>query len=344
MQNPEQLIRTNILQLKPYSSAREEYSGDASVFLDANENPFPTPYNRYPDPLQKELKEMVSKLKRLPAEQIFLGNGSDEAIDLLFRIFCEPGRDNAILHNPTYGMYQVCADIQDVEIKKVSLLNDYRLDVEGMLSAADENSKLLFICNPNNPTGNSFDKADILRIINEFQGIVVIDEAYIDFASHEGFRSELKNHQSLVLLHTFSKAWGLAGVRLGMAFAHEKIIQFFNKVKYPYNLNVLAQQLALEKLPDVLSKEKMVTEILQQREVVKNKLLELPLTLKIYPTDTNFLLVKMKNARAVYQYLTDEKIIVRDRSNVHLCDDCLRITIGTEKENEKLIESLLTYS
>jgi len=337
------LVRPSILKLKPYSSARDEFSGSASVFLDANENPYNNGYNRYPDPLQRSLKEKIAQLKRLEAENIFLGNGSDEAIDLLFRIFCEPGVDNVIIHNPTYGMYEVCAGIQNTEVRKVSLTENHELDDEAMLQAANAHSKLMFICSPNNPTGNSFDIRKITRILNEFKGIVVLDEAYIDFAVHDGLRSYLKNYPNLVLLHTFSKAWGLAGIRLGMAFAHKEIIQLYNKVKYPYNVNLLTQQMVHERIDTVLDKESMVMKILEQREKLREAISSLPFVQKVFHSDANFLLVKMQNARKIYDYLMTNQVIVRDRSKVHLCTDSLRITIGTEEENNQIVTLLKAY-
>lgn len=340
-----------------YSSARHEFSGNASIFLDANENPFGSPlpplhvekgaggvrFNRYPDPIQMQVKEKLSQIKGVPPQNIFLGNGSDEAIDLLYRIFCEPGRDNVIIFPPTYGMYEVCAEMNDVNIKKVSLTKDYQLDIDEVENAIDPFTKLIFICSPNNPTGNSINRSDVEIILNNYNGIVVIDEAYINYAKQKSFITELTEYPNLVILQTLSKAWGLAGLRLGMAFASEKIIDLMSKVKYPYNINTASQLLALDALNNIEWVNEHITLTVNEREKLKNELLRLPFTEKVYPSDANFLLVKMKNARMIYEYLSENGIIVRDRSKVILCNDCLRITIGTEKENIELIEALSKY-
>lgn len=334
------LLRKNIQSLKPYSSARDEYTGDAMVFLDANENPFNEPYNRYPDPLQRTVKEKVAALKKVTPNNIFLGNGSDEPIDLLIRAFCEPGLDNIVTINPTYGMYQVAADISGIELRKVSLTEEYELDKEAVLAATNQNTKLIFLCSPNNPTGNSLNKETMLELAKSFEGIVVIDEAYIDFAPGKTLINELEHNSNLVILQTFSKAWGMAGIRLGMAFANPELIGVLNKIKYPYNLNILTQQKALELLDKKVTVQKWVKLLIAEREKMAELLAELPFVIKVYPSDANFLLVKMYDARGVYDFLVEEGIIVRDRSNVHLCSDSLRITIGTSEENESLLNTL----
>lgn len=342
--NLESLVRENIKKMTAYSSARHEFSGDASIFLDANENSFGSPlpenFNRYPDPLQKQLKEKLSMIKGVPAQNIFLGNGSDEAIDLLYRIFCEPGRDNALIFPPTYGMYEVCAEMNNVNVKKVNLTKEYQLDIENIEQAIDPFTKLIFICSPNNPTGNSIIRSDIEIILNNFNGIVVIDEAYINYAKQKTFIPELTEYPNLVVMQTLSKAWGLAGLRLGMAFASENIISLMNKVKYPYNINTATQLLALDALNNIEWVNEHIVNTVNEREKLREKLLGLSFTEGIYPSDANFLLVKMRNAPVVYQQLVEKGIIVRDRSKVVLCNDCLRITIGTFDENEKLIETL----
>ncbi|MCE4564295.1 histidinol-phosphate transaminase [Maribellus sp. CM-23] len=334
------LLRKNILNLKPYSSARDEYTGEAMVFLDANENPFNEPYNRYPDPLQRVVKEKISKLKNIDSSNIFLGNGSDEPIDLLIRAFCEPGVDNIVSIDPTYGMYQVAAEISDVKLKKVSLTAEYELDAEAILAATDSNTKLIFLCSPNNPTANSLNKESILKVVKLFNGLVILDEAYIDFAPGKTLLNELTDYPNLVILQTFSKAWGMAGIRLGMAFASVEIVSVLNKIKYPYNLNILTQQKALELLEQNEQVEAWVKLLIDEREKMAEKLKALPFVVKVFPSDANFLLVKMHDARGIYQYLVDEGIIVRDRSKVYLCDDSLRITIGSKEENKILRKTL----
>lgn len=335
-----QLLRKNIQSLKPYSSARDEYSGEAMVFLDANENPFNEPYNRYPDPLQKEVKDKIAKLKNTSAENIFLGNGSDEPIDLLVRAFCEPGVDNIVSMNPTYGMYQVAADICGVELNKVSLNDDFELGAQEVLDACNEHTKLIFLCSPNNPTGNSLNPEVLHVIISSFKGIVIIDEAYIDFAPGKTFLQEIEKYPNLVILQTFSKAWGMAGIRLGMAFAQTPIISVLNKIKYPYNLNILTQQKALELLDKKVTVQKWVKLLIAEREKMEQLLVQFPFVEIVYPSDANFLLAKMHDAKGIYDFLVDEGIIVRDRSKVHLCEDTLRITIGTSEENENLLNAL----
>jgi histidinol-phosphate aminotransferase len=338
--NLDKLLRNNIKALKPYSSARDEFSGEAEVFLDANENPYNAPYNRYPDPLQWELKAKISELKHVVPEKIFLGNGSDEPIDIIFRAFCEPGVDNVVSIDPTYGMYQVAADINNVEVRKVKLDETYNFKARDLLNAANLYTKAIFICSPNNPTANLLDKAEIIKLLNDFDGIVVIDEAYIDFSPESSLLPELDKYENLILLQTFSKAWGMAGIRLGMAFAQSEIICVFNKIKYPYNINILTQQKALELLVKAPEKEEWVKIILEERNKMVRKLFKLPFVQVVYPSDANFVLVKMHDARGIYEYLTEQKIIVRDRSKVALCDDCLRITIGSPKENKKLRKAL----
>lgn len=341
------IIRPHLLDLKPYSSARDEYSGAEGIFLDANENPFGSvvsnSYNRYPDPYQGEVKKYLSEVKNVAPSKIFLGNGSDEAIDLLIRLFCQPAKDQVIICPPTYGMYQVSAQINQVRVKQIPLLAPgFDLDVDTILS--DTECKMVFLCSPNNPTGHSFAPDVIIKIINNFKGIVVLDEAYIDFSVQEGLLKKLDRFPNLVILQTFSKAWGLAGLRLGMAFAAEEIIYYLNKIKPPYNINEVTQQLAIEALKNHDQKNRFVTEIIQERKHLTDSLLKIRGVEKIYPTDANFLLVKFKEAKKTYTSLLNHKIIVRDRSNVILCDDCLRITVGTKEENQKLISGLVAIS
>lgn len=337
----EQLVRPNIWNLAPYSSARNEYSGkDAEVFLDANENPYNQPYNRYPDPLQRELKEDIAHIKGIPAECIFLGNGSDEAIDLAYRCFTRPGIDNVVAIEPTYGMYKVCADINDVAYRPVLLDEHFQLSAEKLLDACDGNTKIIWICSPNNPTGNSMNRDEMLAVIEGFEGFVIIDEAYEDFANQESMRKELSRHDNLIILNTFSKAWGNAAIRLGMAFAHPEIIQIFNKVKYPYNVNLLTQRHAREAISGISDMEKWIKFLLQERSMVMTAFAQLPCCEEVYPTDANFFLARMTNAQSIYDYLVAQGIIVRNRTRVQLCQNCLRITIGTKNENTALIEAL----
>ncbi len=336
----QQLIRKNIQALKPYSSARDEYTGEAMVFLDANENPFNAPYNRYPDPLQRELKVAISKQKSCEADQIFLGNGSDEPIDLLFRAFCEPGKDNIVTIDPTYGMYQVAADINNIEVSKVKLNDNYGFSAEALLEKTDKHTKLIFVCSPNNPTGNLLDNNELIKLIQTFDGLVILDEAYIDFAPGASLLPKLSDYENLVILQTFSKAWGMAGIRLGMAFANPEIIRVFNKIKYPYNINMLTQQKALELIEQEADKNQWVELLIQERKALEEKLSKLPFVVKVFPSDANFLLVKMYDARGIYDFLVENGIIVRDRSKVVLCDDSLRITVGSPEENQILLDKL----
>lgn len=338
--NLDKLLRNNIKALKPYSSARDEFSGEAEVFLDANENPFNAPYNRYPDPLQWAVKGKIAELKNIAPEKIFLGNGSDEPIDIIFRAFCEPGVDNMVSIDPTYGMYQVAADINNVEVRKVKLNEDFGFSAQKLLDATNLYTKAIFVCSPNNPTANLLDKSEIVKLLTGFDGLIVVDEAYIDFAPESSLLPELDNYPNLIVLQTFSKAWGMAGIRLGMAFARPEIIRVFNKVKYPYNINILTQQKALELLDNSQEKEEWVKTIVDERAKMVKKLFKLSFVQVVYPSDANFILVKMHDARGIYEYLTEQKIIVRDRSKIALCDDCLRITIGSPKENKKLRKAL----
>ena len=340
----EQLVRPNIWSLAPYSSARDEYSGkEAHVFLDANENPYNAPYNRYPDPLQRELKQVLSQVTGVPAETIFLGNGSDEAIDLPYRVFCEPGQDNVVAIAPTYGMYQVCADINNVEYRTVLLDENYQFQADKLLAACDEHTKIIWICSPNNPTGNSLDRDEILKVIEGFQGIVIVDEAYIDFAQQLSLRQELPSHPNLIILQTMSKAWGSAAIRLGMAFASKDIISIYNKVKYPYNVNLLTQQQAMEMLKDPFEVDKTVKLLLQERSRLMQAFQELPICQQVFRTDANFFLARMTDAQAIYDYLVDRGIIVRNRTRVQLCQNCLRVTIGTRTENNELLSALRQF-
>ncbi len=342
MKTIKELVRPNIWSLAPYSSARNEYSGHvAHVFLDANENPFNGPYNRYPDPLQESLKERLSEVKNVPAENIFLGNGSDEAIDLVYRCFCEPKKDNVVAICPTYGMYEVCADINDVEYRKVMLDENYQITAEKLLAACDANTKAIWICSPNNPTGNNIMGEEIEKVIENFDGIVVVDEAYIDFSNQKSFKHYVGNdNYNVIVLQTMSKAWGSAAIRLGMAFAKKEIIGIFNKVKYPYNVNMLTQEQAMKRLKDTQPVEQWVNILLQERERTIEAFGELPICEKIYPTDANFFLAKVKDAQRAYDYLVDKGIIVRNRTRIALCNNCLRVTIGTREENNELIGAL----
>ena len=339
-----ELIRPNILSLKPYSSARDEYKGvTASVFLDANENPYNSPNNRYPDPLQTELKTLVSRVKKVASERIFLGNGSDEAIDILYRTFCVPGADNAVAIDPTYGMYEVCADINDVEYRKVLLDENFQFKASELLAKTDDRTKLIFLCSPNNPTGNNLCKKEIETVLQEFAGIVVIDEAYIDFSNEISFTTMLDKYPNMVVLQTFSKAWGCAAIRLGMAFASEKIISVFNKVKYPYNVNHLTQTEAINMIGKEYQIKEWVRTLLSERARLIEKFGKLTCCEHIYPTDANFFLAKVSDAKKIYDYLVGNGIIVRNRTNVTLCHNCLRVTIGSRPENDKLIEALENY-
>lgn len=338
------LQRENIKTLKPYSTARDEFKGQASVFLDANENsfgsPLPANYNRYPDPLQLDLKDAISKIKGVPIENTFLGNGSDEAIDLLFRAFCNPGKDNVIILPPTYGMYEVSANINDIEIRKIDLLPNFQLDLEKIAEAIDVNTKLIFICSPNNPTGNSIDRKDIETILANFKGLVVIDEAYINFAKQKTFIQELTEYANLVVLQTFSKAWGLAALRLGMAFSSVPVIDILNKVKPPYNINQATQDLAIAALANIQQVNEWIKTTVKERDRLSAEFEKLAIVKKVYPSDANFILVEVNDAVSTYTHLVDNGIIVRDRSKVVLCEGCLRITIGTLDENNQLLNIL----
>jgi histidinol-phosphate aminotransferase len=344
MFNLNEVLRENIKKLTPYSSARDEFKGEASIYLDANENSYGSPltkwYNRYPDPMQWEVKDKLSGIKGVPSENIFLGNGSDECIDILLRACCDPGKDNIVICPPTYGMYEVSANINDVEIRKVPLTSNYQLDLPAIEAAIDDHTKIIFLCSPNNPTGNSLIREDIEVILNNYFGIVVIDEAYINFSAHRSFVQELEDYPNLVVLQTLSKAWGLAALRLGMAFSNKEIIQVMNRIKPPYNINQATQELVLKALEEVEQVNDMIREIVSQRAKLETALLEVPMVLKVYPSDANFLLVKVTDAKGTYQKLLDKGIVVRDRSSVILCEDCLRITIGTESENIKLVQVL----
>lgn len=344
MFNLNEILRENIKKLTPYSSARDEFKGEASIYLDANENSYGSPltkwYNRYPDPMQLDVKDKLSGIKGVPSENIFLGNGSDECIDILLRACCDPGKDNIVICPPTYGMYEVSANINDVEIRKVPLTPTYQLDLPAIEAAIDDHTKIIFLCSPNNPTGNSLIREDIEIILNNYFGIVVIDEAYINFSAHRSFVQELEDYPNLVVLQTLSKAWGLAALRLGMAFSDKEIIQVMNKIKPPYNINQATQELVLKALDEVEQVNDMIREIVSQRAKLEAALLEVPMVLKVYPSDANFLLVKVSDAKGTYQKLLDKGIVVRDRSSVILCEDCLRITVGTESENIKLLQVL----
>ncbi|WP_410221064.1 histidinol-phosphate transaminase [Pedobacter sp.] len=338
------LQRDNIKNLSPYSTARDEFKGEASIFLDANENsfgsPLPADYNRYPDPLQLDLKDAISKIKGVPIENMFLGNGSDEAIDLLIRAFCNPGKDNIIILPPTYGMYEVSANINDIEVKKVNLLPNYQLDLERIAESIDSNTKIIFICSPNNPTGNSLIRSDIETILANFKGLVVIDEAYINFSRQKSFIQELTEYANLVVLQTFSKAWGLAAIRLGMAFSSTPVIDILNKVKPPYNINQPTQDLALAALENIQQVNEWIRITVIERERLSNALARIEVVKKVYPSDSNFLLVEINDAQNLYYKLLEQGIVVRDRSKVTLCDNCLRITIGTTEENNELLKAI----
>ncbi len=339
-----ELTRPNIWALKPYSSARDEYSGkEASVFLDANENPYNAPNNRYPDPLQRELKALLAPAKGVRPEQVFLGNGSDEAIDLMYRCFTTPGQDNVVAIEPTYGMYKVCADINDVAYRPVELDEHFQCSAERLLAACDAQTKLIWICSPNNPTGNHLDRREIEKVLTAFEGLVIIDEAYADFSSERPFRLDLDRHPNLIVLNTFSKAWGCAAIRLGMAFASADIIQLLNKVKYPYNINRLTQEAAIRLMERDYVVKRWVSSLLNERARLTAAFSQLAVCCHVYPTDANFFLAKVTDARSIYDYLVDKGIIVRNRTTVALCKDCLRITVGTRPENDSLIEALKNY-
>lgn len=345
--NINDLIRENVKKLTPYSSARDEFSGEATVFLDANENSLGSPslkwYNRYPDPHQVKIKEKLSAIKGVPAANIFIGNGSDECIDLLYRGFCNPGKDNVIICPPTYGMYQVSADINDVEVRRAPLLPDFQLDLVHLENLVDDFTKIIWICSPNNPSANSLHREDIEMVLNNFPGLVVIDEAYINFSRHRSFVQELQDYPNLVVMQTLSKAWGLAGLRVGMAFASEAVISVFNKIKPPYNIGQATQDIVLSALDKVDEVNEMIRLLVAEREVLVQNLAVLPAVQQIYPSDANFLLVKVKDARKAYDFLLTRGIVVRDRSNVQLCEGCLRITVGTPEENKIFVENLSAF-
>lgn len=340
----DKLVRPNIRRLMPYSCARDEYKGkEARVFLDANENPYNSPYNRYPDPLQWDVKQRLAQIKGVRPEQIFLGNGSDEAIDLVYRVFCRPGIDNVVAIAPTYGMYKVCADINDVEYRPVALNEDFSLDAERLLAVCDPNTKAVWLCTPNNPVGNCLQNEEIKKVIDAFPGIVVIDEAYGDFAKTIPFRNQLDKYPNILVLNTMSKAWGSAAIRLGMAFASEDIIELMNRVKYPYNVNLLTQRQALEVMADLGKVNDWLRMILCEREKMLPAFAELSICKKIYPTDANFFLARVTDANGIYKYLIDCGIVVRNRNSVQLCEGCLRITIGSPRENNELLKALRQY-
>ena len=338
------LLRDNIKKLVPYASARDEFSGSAHIFLDANENSLGSPispaFNRYPDPHQQKIKERLTQIKGLPPQNIFLGNGSDECIDLLYRAFCNPGKDNVIIHPPTYGMYEVSAHIHDVEVRRALLTDEFELDLPAIEGLVDEKTKIIWICSPNNPTGNAFNARDIEMILNNFDGLVVIDEAYINFSRQPSFIRELIEYPNLVVLQTFSKAWGLAGLRMGMAFASEFIIDVMNRIKPPYNIGQPTQSLVLEALRETDVVNEMIRKIVHMRNELAEKLGQISSVLCVYPSESNFLLVKIREARHVYEMLLNSGIVVRDRSSAPGCTDCLRITIGTQEQNEKLLTTL----
>jgi len=337
----QKLVRKNIWELKPYSCARDEFRGrDAHVFLDANESPYNCGYNRYPDPLQETLKKMIAPLKNVSVDDIFLGNGSDEAIDLVYRVFCEPRVDNVVAMAPSYGMYEVCANINDVEYRKVLLDEHYQIHADDMLKAVDEHTKVMWLCSPNNPTGNDIDRREVKRILDEFQGIVVVDEAYGDFSELRSLRELVRMYPRLIVLNTFSKAWASASVRLGMAFAQPEIIALFNKVKYPYNVNSLTQKYAIELLSDIEKLERWIRDIKRERDNLLPSLKEVKCVKQVYPTNANFVLVKVTDANRIYNFLVDRGIVVRNRNNVQHCGDCLRITIGTKQENNEMLAAL----
>jgi len=342
MVNIQNLIRENIKNLNPYSSARDEYSGDVGIFLDANENSFGSipegDFNRYPDPLQKKIKNRLSEIKKVDTNNIFIGNGSDEAIDLVIRAFCKPGADKIVVMPPTYGMYKVAAEINDVEIIEVPLTTDFEIEEELVMSMFEDRIKIIFICSPNNPTGNLLNKDSIRKILNSFSGLVVIDEAYIDFAKKESWIAELSNFNNLVVLQTFSKAWGLANIRVGMAFASKEITNILNKIKYPYNVNGVSQSLILKALENESEKDLLVNVIILERDKLAKELISLSFIEIVFPSDANFLLAKVRNATDIYNYLLKRRIIIRNRSNIIHCKECLRFTVGTKEENKILLE------
>lgn len=341
MKDLKELIRPNILALAPYSCARNEFKGlNASVYLDANENPYNESVNRYPDPLQFEVKKLLAPIKGVSEEQIFLGNGSDEAIDLVYRVFCQPGKDNVVAIEPTYGMYEVCADINDVEYRRVQLDSKFDIDADKILAATDSNTKVIWFCTPNNPTGNSLNQKEIDKVLKNFGGIVVVDEAYSDFSAQPLYRNRLSEFPNMIVLNTFSKAWGSAAIRLGIAFASEQIIAYFNNVKYPYNVNILTQKKAIEILNNKKQVDEWVKIILSERSRLAEEFGKLSICKKIYPSDANFILAEVEDANSTYNYLVEKGIIVRNRNKVTLCKNCLRITVGTPEENNELLNAL----
>ena len=341
MKDISRFVRRAIAALTPYSTARDEYEGELGVFLDANESPYENGYNRYPDPHQKALKAQIAAIKGLPAENIFIGNGSDEAIDLVFRVFCEPREDNVVAIAPSYGMYKVAAAINDVEIREVALGEDFSLPTDALLAAVDENTKALFLCSPNNPTANSYPREELMRLVEEFDGMVVVDEAYIDFAETKSLVGEIASHPNLVVLQTMSKAWGMAGLRVGLALADSRVVGLMSQVKYPYNINVATMKIVSDLLTKGIGEE--VEQTKQQRALVAEALAEFKFVERVYPSDANFLLVRVADADALYEHLIKDGIIVRNRTRVKGCEGCLRITIGLKEENVKLIESLKRY-
>ena len=340
MRSLEELVRPNVWRMRPYSSARNEFQGNASVFLDANENPWNEPINRYPDPLQRQVKARISQLKGVDSASIFLGNGSDEAIDLVIRAFCEPKEDNIVTIAPSYGMYEVAAETNDVECRKVALDDHFDLDIPALWAAVDAHTKVIFLCSPNNPSGNSLNREAIYQLLRDFEGLVVVDEAYIDFSAQPSFLSELTQHPNLIVLQTFSKAWGAAAIRLGMAFAAPAIIDVLNKIKYPYNINLLVQNKALELMENEAEMRQEVKAILAERARMAKRLSEAPFGFEVFPSDANFLLVRVGDADQLYKVLVDRGIIVRNRNRVQKCEGCLRITIGLPAENDLLLDAL----
>lgn len=347
MFNLNTLVRPNIQALVPYSSARDEFKGEAEIFLDANENSLGSPllkwYNRYPDPLAMKVKEKITAIKGVPPQHIFLGNGSDEAIDIIYRVFCEPGVDNVITTPPTYGMYEVSAKINNIKLKKISLTTGFQLDLEALEEAIDPFTKVIWLCSPNNPTGNTLHREDVEMILNNFDGIVVIDEAYINFSRHRSFIPDLADYPNLIILQTLSKAWGLAALRVGMAFASQEIISLMNKVKPPYNISEAAQELAAKALDNIEDVNDMIRIIVEERQRIAEVLPGLDVVQAVYPSDGNFLLVKVKGADTLYDHLASAGVVVRNRSKVPLCEDCLRITIGTPSENDKMVEIIRQF-
>lgn len=344
MKELQTLLRKNIIALEPYSCARNEYGGkDARIFLDANENPYNAPVNRYPDPMQTELKEKIAKIKRMPKECVFVGNGSDEAIDLVYRCFCEPRVDNVVAIEPTYGMYRVCASINDVEYRPVCLGENFQLNADDILAACDDRTKVVWLCSPNNPTGNELDRSEMEKILRGFGGIVVVDEAYSEFSSTQPMRTQLAKYPNMIVLNTFSKAWACAGLRIGMAFAYPEIVEVFNKVKYPYNISLPAQEMMCKRLDNRWEVDKWVGILLLERGRMMEAFRLLPTCEKVYPSDANFFLARMTDANAAYNYLKEKGIIVRNRSRVALCSECLRITVGSKSENSELLAVLRDY-